>query len=267
MPRYETEAALCADFIEAAKADGWEVYPEQGSWDVLLVRRKVQVGVQAKLVANDEVLLQALPDDPRDATGPTYRAVLVGRYPGRTDAAVRRREVEFHALARHLRLLVLDPPVPGRRGFYANWLKVGFEANLALGANLRARYRLFRLRSPLDFWHYRREGKRVWTPPFVPEGIEAGVPSPRAVGKWQVASVRLEVAVRELGYASLDVARAIVRGVDGGFHAETLLKRWCVCTGERIEGTRQSRWVLRERGKRPTRAYPETAAGMLVAPK
>jgi hypothetical protein len=78
---FESEAALCAAFLAWAKktAPDVQVYAEWAGWDILLVYPQGwQVGVQAKLRLNAEVIGQAAPsryDDCDD--GPDYRAVLV----------------------------------------------------------------------------------------------------------------------------------------------------------------------------------------------
>ncbi len=79
-PEYTTEAALCEHFLsELAKADaGWTAYPETRDWDILLVHTDgTQIGIQAKLKLNLQVLEQALEQNAWQSTGPDYRAVLV----------------------------------------------------------------------------------------------------------------------------------------------------------------------------------------------
>lgn len=256
---YATEEALCEAFAGAARADGWTVYPEQGGWDLLLVRRAVQVGVQAKLVAGVEVLLQALPtldgyvptyrrrEGPEE--GPNYRAVLVSRFPGRTPRAEVHRRAEIYALARHLRLVVLEPPDPPFRTS-EGWLRVGWNDNLS-------RSILSPYGSSLDFRAYRwRPEKPIWTPPFVPD-LPAGVPNPRSVGKWQLAAVRLELLAEERGgWVCLDDARAATAAEGGEWNPKTLLSRYYDCTGELVDGSRQARWRPRPRS-RASREFPE----------
>jgi hypothetical protein len=89
-PDFETEAALCAAFIawiqknaECGRSgfEGAKCYSEWCGWDILLVLEDgAQVGIQAKLRLNADVIGQAMQgvndhwfvDD-----GPDYRAVLV----------------------------------------------------------------------------------------------------------------------------------------------------------------------------------------------
>ena len=76
VPRYKTEAALCADFITWVKAESgtqrrfgagrspvWTPYAETAGWDILLVAADgTQIGVQAKLRFNLKVIAQSIPD-------------------------------------------------------------------------------------------------------------------------------------------------------------------------------------------------------------
>lgn len=59
---FPTEAALCAAFIAAIDKRAWTPYAETAGWDILLVRKVdgFQIGVQAKLVFNLDVVNQAI---------------------------------------------------------------------------------------------------------------------------------------------------------------------------------------------------------------
>lgn len=93
--KFESEAAMCALFIDIAtgvrhrhgwetrrapKPTGWISYPESDGWDFLLVRQRdgFQIGFEAKLRLNDQVIMQAL-EGRRSvcSPGPDCRAVLV----------------------------------------------------------------------------------------------------------------------------------------------------------------------------------------------
>lgn len=178
-----TEADLCEAFIVAARAADWTVYPEQGHWDILLQRRGIQVGIQAKLVADTHMLVQALPRPIRMAgqPGPHYRAVLFGRGAGRTEKARMRQRSEIYTLAKNLRLLVLQQPMVGR-----SWL---FRLS---DSNLRPLFG----QAEVDWRYYRwRPDTPVWVPDFVPD-LPAGVPAPRSVTPWALAACELEALWR-----------------------------------------------------------------------
>ena len=40
--RFESEAAMCAAFIEDAERQGWTAYPETGGFDIVLVHNKTK---------------------------------------------------------------------------------------------------------------------------------------------------------------------------------------------------------------------------------
>jgi len=268
---YASEKELCSAFrehLESFEQDKlkrrWRVFPEQGSWDLLLQLGRVQIGVQAKLKAINQVLLQTLPEN-EDHTlpGPQYRAVLIGGYVGRSVKARVRQRGEFFALARALKIIVFEPwaAVPnGALRFGAGYLPLQAWAGRGSG-NRGIPHRFIQLTS-LDLWHYRFDPiTPEWTPPFVPE-IEAGVPSPKAVGPWQVCAVELERICRRRGWIALDDVRAIAEKYGGRFTPSTMLSRYFECTGETASG-RQKRWRLnRWAERRPSKLYPEVAKGL-----
>ena len=79
--RFRSEADLCAAFIAWATDQGVKCFAEWWGWDVLVVFGDgAQLGIQAKLRFNADVILQAAPsrwglecEDP----GPDFRGVLV----------------------------------------------------------------------------------------------------------------------------------------------------------------------------------------------
>ena len=164
------EQDLCELLSACARELEWTVYPEQGGWDVLLALPDgSQVGVQAKLRPNLDVLAQTIVGRPttrqrRRRTGvPDVRAVLV---PFTTRS--------FTRVADELEVLVLCGD------FLAGRSKEG------------AAY----LRDEVDRAPRIAPFERVWLPPFVPTHA-AGVPSPRTVSPWRVEAARLCAKIRE----------------------------------------------------------------------
>lgn len=160
-PRVEpfgTEAALCALLRAVASDVGWTFYPETGGWDaVLVLPDDTQVGIQAKLRANVDVIAQAIVPAPR--VGPDVHAVLV---PTCSRA--------FRDVAGELGIAVL------------------------VGSSLRAspysdprRYLSGVVEKAPRSTHL---PGRCWLPPFVPD-LPAGVPAPRVVSAWRVAAAQL----------------------------------------------------------------------------
>jgi hypothetical protein len=81
-PAYASEVALCAAFLAAVDKQKWTAYAESLGWDILLVRNRdgFQIGIQAKLRLNVEVINQAIEEGAWyriDEPGPDCRAILV----------------------------------------------------------------------------------------------------------------------------------------------------------------------------------------------
>jgi hypothetical protein len=80
--RFATEADLCAAFLAwvARQHPDVRCYSEWAGWDILVVYPQgLQLGIQAKLRLNADVILQAAPEFRWGTakTGPDFRAVLV----------------------------------------------------------------------------------------------------------------------------------------------------------------------------------------------
>lgn len=180
------EAELCELFAEAARADGWDVYPEVESWDLLLVWRGVipdsthswrfprgvpagfQMGVEAKMRANVDVLKQAA-DRMSYGKRPDVGAVLV------PDSGLGR--TAFVGLAGRLDLLAFDLANCGER----------------------------RARHPITPpWPNAKHGPAdrvgpVLVPP-VPLQSAGGQASPRTMSKWRVGALRLVIKLEARGF-------------------------------------------------------------------
>lgn len=211
--RYETEAALCADFIAWVRRENglvrygetlpvWTVYAETAGWDILLVAEDgTQIGVEAKLSFNMKVLQQCLPDTWSDwhDRGPDYRAVLVPSWD--SDAA---------RVCNALGLALI-----GSGGGWQNDFRPGLLQNEAGGG-----------------WHYWSPGQREKLPEFVPD-VAAGMPSPLRLTQWKIAALRI-VATLEL--------RGYVTRKDFGTH-KIDSRRWCGPSGWLQPGERRGEWV------------------------
>jgi hypothetical protein len=177
--RYETEAALCADFIAWAKAQGgsysygiktpnWTPYAETAGWDILLVAEDgTQIGIEAKLRFNLKVIAQCIPgcwDHWRDH-GPDYRAVLV---PDGDQTA--------EDICAALGLMLFRP----RRAYGDDH---GFTPGLSMEHDRTG-------------WHYWSPRKRCELPEFVPD-VVAGASGPVQLTKWKVQALRI-IATLEL---------------------------------------------------------------------
>lgn len=255
---WESEEALCRAFTDYAKVHNWMIYPEQGSWDILLVRGKIQIGVQAKKVASVHMLLQALPGSvPTSRSygikGPQYRAVLYGRASGRTDSARTGHDNEIKALAMRLGLLVIKPPSLDRE-----WLSA--RENLSFHTSYKYHCAGGALRK-IRFRHYNwRPKKPEWVPPFRPD-LPAGVPCPQNVGPWKIAAIKMEQLCIECGFVCLTDVKEITKEVEGTWNPRALLQLYFKCTGKRIKGSRQMSWVLKH--IKPSDRFKEVAKEMI----
>jgi hypothetical protein len=253
--RFATEAELCTAFADECEACGWTIYPETADWDLLLVRRGIQVGVQAKLVANLEVLLQASPKLPpyhpsksmwQDRRGPQYRLVLVGGFTGRTVNARRANRCQFVELAAHLRLLVATPP----NHSFQSWVHQD---------HLNQRQRWVSegpQRGPLDWRWYRWGQMKPEKLPAVIPDVAAGVPSPEKVTPWSIAAVLLERRCEAQGSVTIRDAEA-VRDIAGGrWNASTMLSRYCKYSAAR------GKWILHPHWAPPSSRHQGTARSL-----
>ena len=203
-PKFQSEKALCQAFILGVQPD-WIVYPETAGWDVLLVHRVGgwQIGVEAKLTLNAKVLVQAM-DGGRRASGPDFRAVLVGRV-----------VAENATLARALGLTVITPePERIYRGI-SRFQKQGprlpkFAPELPQVERVE---KIGQWWSPWcsGDWFDRVPEKRCGLPDYVPE-VEAGVPSPMVLSEWKIKAMRVCVWVEKHATITRQVFRKL--GID-----------------------------------------------------
>lgn len=161
-PIPETEVQLCEELITRARLEGFAVFPEVSDWDLIIVDSDgVQLGVQAKMRANVDVIGQAIRRRSR-INGPRHRAVLVPKANG-----------SFYQVARALGLHVFTFRSIGSR---------------------RYREKVIRF-STMKEW----KGKPYWLPP-VPSSCPAGSPSPRPLTQWRVRAIELCLLLEEKGH-------------------------------------------------------------------
>lgn len=161
---FPTEAALCQVFVDRARAQGFVVHAECSNWDLVLVAPDgLQVGVEAKLRPNLDVLAQAIGPQTR---GPDVHAVLVPYV---------RYGCVFEVVASQLGILVIravqlfDP--------------IGIDiAQLVSGARR---------------WYH---DAPLWMPPQEIVEMRAGHPSPVRITPWKVAAMELCKILRAKGF-------------------------------------------------------------------
>ena len=204
------ETELCDGFAARARESGWLVYPETGGWDLLLVAQTAartepgtQVGVQAKLRANVEVIAQAMDAAPLHdfderpipnslgafvPKGPDFRTVLVPKWSG-----------EFRALCRALRLHVYTH---GSEFRHVETVHVPPEG-------------------------LRRTVNRYALPPIVPSW-SGGAPSPKTLSGWRIGALRICATLRARGFVSPADFKA--HGIDS---SRWVAGGWVTSTGPR----------------------------------
>jgi hypothetical protein len=186
--RFPTEAALCEAFSAWARSGGhgrdpWTVYPETGGFDLLLVDKYGrQLGIEAKLVMNAKVCVQAIPVHYGIEEGPDYRGILVPSINGDLGALV-----EMHGL------VVFTPTKGAYRG------GIDFHPYTLSGD------------SYYDPWFDWNPPKRITLPAMVPD-VPAGVPCPVRMTTWKQAALKVLAHLEAHGHITARQVKAY--GVD-----------------------------------------------------
>lgn len=237
---FVSERALCEALEAAVRANGWAWYPETSGWDAIAVLPDgTQVGVQAKLRANVEVLCQAIPEretgDPALRPGVDVRAVLV------TNA-----DSSFRRVAAELRLAVLRGVVV--RGDVKEWF--GFDGVRGAECVDTGAY----VRRVVDDAPRHQFSQRGWLPPFEPN-VAAGVPSPRQVTPWRIAAAKMCAQIRAgLEPTAADLAAA---GMN--------VSRWRTWL-DPVDGTKPRRYRLRRNTYLPDTNWPDVSLKLGLPP-
>lgn len=195
-PQFEKEADLVVAFGRAtdrwnAKAGGgdgiWTLYHETAGFDVLAAHSAgYQIGIEAKLSLNPDVLLQVVPDRYDGGfRGPDYRAVLVPR---------RCTGYRLGALASRLGVTVLTlrdsywrPETFVYPADFDGWeIEPGFpregEHEYLHG----------------DRWSNWLPAERCRLPEYVPD-VVGGKPSPLALTPWKIKAIKLMILLDKQG--------------------------------------------------------------------
>lgn len=242
---FDKETELCAHFIEDAKSLGWKIYPETAGFDILCVATATtlgrhfnqgdQLGIQAKLSPNMDVLYQSLPPTVQHATrhnkGPHYFGILVPFAPqgfhevaGRLGIKVFEAAKQLSYRRRQNKVGVLEPcPVAGLRDYVSKW--------------------------PASTTY----AKRCWVPEYEVD-IEAGAPGPMQLTLWKDKALRLVLHGQHKGYLTtkdfktFDVS--MVRWVKN---------RWIVGAEDPVieDGKRYKRFLVNDVSSAPHMKNPE----------
>jgi hypothetical protein len=179
---FATEAAMCARFI-AGLPKGWTAYPETAGFDILLSRDAdgYQIGIEAKLKLNVEVVNQAIEDRlayTYGLAGPDCRAVMVPEgcsgalekicgYVGITIIRVRPERCNVYGP-------VFMPTLP--------------EPRIVGSYDYEEWYELFPV-------------KRHRLPEYVPD-VAAGASAPLQLTDWKIAAIKIAVTLELRGFVT-----------------------------------------------------------------
>lgn len=229
-PIFETEAALCAAFIEWAKGCGYTCYPETEGWDILLVDSSgFQIGVEAKLRLNITVILQALPQYSPDI-GPDHRAVLVPER-GPLAAVLPYLGIEcFYTTAR----------------YSARATRHYFTHDDSFGATYGR---------PMFDWN---PVKRHKLPQYIPD-VPAGVPAPVQLTPWKIGALRVLAHIELFG--PLTRKQVNTYGIDS--------RAWCghgawLIPVDGSASTRNGRWARGPKCPAFDKQHPDVYAQVLA---
>lgn len=191
-PTFESEAALCAAFIAAvgdygdrrkvasSSASSWTAYAETAGWDILLVRDSdgFQIGIEAKLSLNVEVLNQAIEDGHLwnvTSPGPDCRSVLV------PEGATSRLGKIADALGiTVIRMRLLSAAEQKWNSGFTPYLP-----DEKLGRN--------------DGWYERMPSKRHQLPEYIPD-VPAGSSAPVQLTQWKIGALKLAATLNIRGF-------------------------------------------------------------------
>lgn len=184
-PHFATEVALCERFLAAVKkGGGWTPYAETAGWDILLVRDAdgVQIGIQAKLRCNIEVINQSLEEYgawAADRNGPDYRAILV------PDSEAR----GLDRVADYIGLTIIRVTPPAERGI----IRADFRPYLPKEGGHQSAFG--------DDWHEWCPTRRHKLPEYVPD-VAAGSAAPMQLTRWKISAIKIAILLERRGHVT-----------------------------------------------------------------
>lgn len=182
-PKFATEAALCAAFVSdlPKHAKDWTAYPETAGFDLLLSHKDgTQVGIEAKLSLNVEVVRQALPRWTYSDVGPDFRAVLVPD--GEQQKGLR-------DICDHVGIAVISQRHPDSE----RWGR----GHIDLPSLRTAFYRF-------SNWHPWMPSERCKLPDYVPD-VVAGAPAPQTLSAWKISAIKAQIILERRPLTKADI--------------------------------------------------------------
>jgi hypothetical protein len=181
---FKTEVELCARFI-ASIGEDWTAYPETGNHDILLVRKAdgFQIGIQAKLRLNTDVINQAIEDGNSysvTSPGPDCRAILVpwGDAGG------------FSKICAYIGLTIVRVTAASVNEKFVLYRKT-FEPYLPSERN----------RHWGENWFEQAPAKRHKLPEYVPD-VPAGASAPLQLTDWKIKALKIAITMEKQGFVT-----------------------------------------------------------------
>jgi len=187
---FKTEADLCAAFVTALPV-GWTAYAETQGYDILLVRVDdgLQVGIEAKLRLNAEVVVQASKEwgyHPFSA-GPDFRAVLV-------PAGHAQRYMSDICGMLGITVITMTHPDDATEHRYG-WKPPAFRPDLP-NKNTRHYWS-----GREHDWYDRCPAERCALPEYVPD-VGAGHSAPVSLTNWKIQAIKLLIILHRRGFVT-----------------------------------------------------------------
>lgn len=179
-PKFASEVALCEAFIADAKKQfpRWTAYNETAGFDILLVRDDgVQLGIEAKLKLNPEVVSQSLPGWMWAHEGPDYRAVLVPN-----DAI----NQHVGSICDHVGIKVLRVRHPESRNRWYSRIDLPDPAYNT------------------SSWHPWLPIRRCGLPDYVPD-VKAGDKAPSTLSPWKISAIKVQIILEQRKVQRADI--------------------------------------------------------------
>jgi hypothetical protein len=177
---FSSEADMCAQFISEI-GDDWTAYCETAGFDILLVRKSdgYQIGIEAKLKFNVNVLTQILEDGWYLEHGPDYRAILIPY-----DASS-----SLGAITSYIGITVIRVSKNPRWGYNSRFtpnLPNPAKDNIYLGR---------------EEWFDWCPTKRCILPEYIPD-VAAGASAPLQLTKWKISAIKIAIILEERGWVA-----------------------------------------------------------------
>lgn len=180
---FATEAEMCARFTAALPA-GWTPYAETAGWDILLVRATdgFQIGIQAKLRMNLDVINQAIEDRFAFAyslEGPDCRAIMV------PDVGT----APFEKICGYIGLTIVRV-----RGAFPRGISGPIFLPDLPETKITSAY-------AYEDWFELYSNRRHQLPEYIPD-VAAGASAPLRLTDWKIRAIKIAVTIDIRGYVT-----------------------------------------------------------------